>query len=85
LVSERDIVESIASGSDPDLTSAESAMTSSLASAHPDEPMLVAAGRMLENQVRHLPVVDGDTVIGMVSARDVLAALVEEASATGTP
>jgi CBS domain-containing protein len=84
LVSERDVVQAIASGADPDRTSAESVMTSSLALAHPDEPVLTAARRMLENEIRHLPVVEDDTVIGVISARDVLEALVDEIGTTST-
>jgi CBS domain-containing protein len=84
LVSERDVVQAVASGADPDRTSAESVMTSYLASAHPDELVLTAARRMLENEIRHLPVVEGDTVIGVISARDVLEALVDEAGATSS-
>src|SRR5690348_15816225 len=77
IISERDIVEWIADGSDPDTACAEDLMTAELASVRPDESIRTAALRMLENEVRHLPVVDGDTVIGVISMRDALQALLE--------
>ena len=39
--------------------------------------MLVVATRMLENEIRHMPVVEDGVVIGMVSERDLLRALVD--------
>jgi len=75
LVSERDIVRALAEGADPDTATAGDVMTADLASASPDESISVAAARMLESEIRHLPVVDGDRVVGVVSMRDVLEAL----------
>jgi CBS domain-containing protein len=75
LVSERDIVQAIADGSDVDRTHAEDVMTDDLASARLDEPIRDAAMRMIENDVRHLPVLDGEDVVGVISLRDVLEAL----------
>jgi CBS domain-containing protein len=77
MVSERDIVEWLAGGSDPDHAHAEDLMTAELASVRPDESIRTAALRMLDNDVRHLPVVDGDTVIGVISMRDALHALLD--------
>ena len=77
LVSERDLTQAIADGADPDTTRVEEIMTSELAATRPDEAIRDAARRMLDNEVRHLPVVDGDVVIGVISMRDVLEALVD--------
>ena len=35
-----------------------------------DEPLTEAYQRMQENQVRHLPVTDGDQLVGILSARE---------------
>jgi len=78
LVSERDIVRAVAGGADPDRGRAEDVMTIDLACVRPDEPVLSAARRMLENEIRHLPVMEDDTVIGVISARDALQLVVDE-------
>ena len=40
----------------------------------PDVPIEVATARMVEGGIRHLPVIDGERLVGMVSIRDLLAA-----------
>jgi signal-transduction protein with cAMP-binding, CBS, and nucleotidyltransferase domain len=76
LVSERDLVAALAAGVDPDACRAADIMTEDLASATPDETILEVGLRMLDNEIRHLPIVEDDVVVGVASARDVLAALV---------
>jgi CBS domain-containing protein len=39
-----------------------------------------AAAEMLETEVRHLPVGEGDQVMGMISLRDLLTVVVENPS-----
>jgi signal-transduction protein with cAMP-binding, CBS, and nucleotidyltransferase domain len=41
--------------------------------AHPETRALNGLQLMAENQIRHLPVVDGGNVVGIVSLRDFLA------------
>ena len=76
LVSERDVVAALAEGVDPDESRAADIMTEDLASATPDETILEVGLRMVDNEIRHLPILEDDVVVGVVSARDVLAALV---------
>ena len=78
VVSERDIVQALADGLDPDTARAEDVMTMDLACAAPNELMLTVAARMLDNEIRHLPVTEGGVVVGMVSERDALRVLVDE-------
>ena len=77
VVSERDIVRALADDMDLDATRVEDLMTTDLVCAEPDESVLVVATRMLDNGIRHLPVVEDGVVIGMVSERDLLRALVD--------
>ena len=52
------------------------AMKSALATVHPDEPILEAVARMVERQIRHLPVVDrSGRLVGILSDRDVRTAI----------
>jgi CBS domain-containing protein len=74
LVSERDVVAALADGADPDETWAEDVMTEDLASTTLDESVPAAARRMLANEIRHLPVIDGEEIVGVVSIRDTLEA-----------
>jgi CBS domain-containing protein len=80
VVSERDIVQALADGLDPDQARAADVMTLDLASAAPSEPMLAVAARMLDNEIRHLPMIDDGVVVGVVSERDVLRVLIDELS-----
>ncbi|MEX1009308.1 MAG: CBS domain-containing protein [Acidimicrobiia bacterium] len=77
VVSERDISHAVARGMDPDTTRAADVMTAELADAEPDETILRVATRMMANEVRHLPVNEGEELIGVISERDVLRALVQ--------
>lgn len=80
LVSERDVVAALAEGADPDGTFARDVMTEDLVVAAPGESMLEVARRMIENEVRHVPIVEDEVVVGVVSGRDLLRALVELAT-----
>lgn len=77
LVSERDINRALAVGLHPDTTRASDVMTIDLASARAEETIVQVATRMLANGIRHVPVTDGDALVGVVSERDVLGALVQ--------
>ena len=78
VVSERDIVHALAEGVELDATRAEDLMTRDLVCAAPHESALTVAARMIENEIRHVPVVEDGVVIGMVSERDLLRHLVED-------
>ena len=76
VVSERDVVAALADGADPDEVWAENVMTADLAATTLDEPVVTAARRMLDNEIRHLPVYDGEALVGVVSMRDALDAAI---------
>lgn len=77
LVSERDLIDALADGA-TDLTSRQigEIATFDLIWAGPDDTITSAGAVMVDAQIRHLPVGDGRDVLGIVSARDVLAVLV---------
>ena len=77
VVSERDVAHAVARGMDPDTTPAVDVMTAELAHADPSDTVLRVAARMMANEVRHLPVTDGEELVGVISERDVLRVLVQ--------
>jgi CBS domain-containing protein len=78
VVSERDLARALAEGADPDRMTVEEIMSDELVTVAPTEELFDAVHRMLDAEVRHLPVLDGGAVVGMVSVRDALRVLVEE-------
>jgi len=76
MLSERDVIAAIGSGGDISLIQAGDAFNSDLIWASPDDSIAQAGVLMIEGGVRHLPIGDGRTVLGIVSIRDVLGALV---------
>lgn len=63
-------VERIASELSPPLTVAD-AMTEPAVSVSPTDSLLDAAKLMVDHQIRHLPVVEDNAVVGMLSDRDI--------------
>jgi len=76
LLSERDLVTAFASGGDLGSGQAADVMTADLVTVGIGETITSAGRRMDEAGVRHLPVCDGEIVVGLVVQRDVLAVLI---------
>ena len=72
ILTERDLVRALADGLSNRVTLVEAYMSDSPVGVGADEDSSDVARRMLDLGVRHLPVLDGDQLIGMVSARDLL-------------
>jgi CBS domain-containing protein len=81
LVSERDVLIALASGSDPDDTYVRDVMTEDLAVASPTDRIIDVAFRMLDDEIRHMPIVEDGVVVGLISGRDALRVLAEQARA----
>lgn len=79
ILSERDMTfRVIARGIDPDTTTIDTVMTPNPRTIGPDDTPEDALELMREHSFRHLPVVDRGTVVGMVSIRDLYAAVHSE-------
>ncbi|ABO08089.1 CBS domain-containing protein [Pyrobaculum calidifontis] len=74
IVTERDIVRFLAQEVDLKTPLGQVARKQVI-TASPDEAVVSAAVKMIENNIRHMPVVEGGRVIGVISIRDVLRAL----------
>jgi CBS domain-containing protein len=73
VVSERDIVRAVAEGADLESDRAGDVMALETVSVGADASVAEASRLMVEGGMRHLPVMKGDKVVGVVSMRDVLA------------
>lgn len=71
LVTDRDIVvRNIAHGKDPNHTPVRDVMTTEVKSISPETNISQAAGIMATQQIRRLPVIEDDHLVGMVSLGD---------------
>lgn len=72
ILSERDLVEALANDEDPREASVFDYMTETPKTVDAEDECSVAATEMLSVGCRHLPVMDGGRLAGVVSARDLL-------------
>lgn len=80
ILTERDLVMAAADGADFETSPVREWMTDYPDSFSPEMGVDDAANWMLATGYRHLPVVDGGEVVGMVSIKDVLWAITEPAT-----
>ena len=73
VISERELVDSIAAGRNPDVGTAIMWMRQDFATAVPDMSVERAAELMRESHVRHLPVVENEQLVGVISVSNLLA------------
>jgi CBS domain-containing protein len=79
LVTDRDMaVRAIAKGMDSNSTMVSEVMSTSLIMGEPDMSAEDACELMAEHQIRRLPVVEGNRLVGMVSLADLAIDLEEE-------
>jgi CBS domain-containing protein len=74
ILTERDVLRAAASGEDLSVSQVSAWMSKDPQAATPDMSAEEASQIMLLNGFRHLPVLDGRTVCGVVSIRDLFAA-----------
>jgi len=72
IITERDILDSIATGHDPDVERAAPHLTKDLVFAGPDWTLQEAAAAMVRGGFRHLVVIDAREVVGIISVRDIV-------------
>ncbi|HUZ87934.1 MAG TPA: CBS domain-containing protein [Candidatus Baltobacterales bacterium] len=72
IITERDLVEAAAHGAKPSEALVNDYMSDGAVTVSPDDDISVAATKMFAIGCRHLPVVDGGRLVGMISARDLL-------------
>ena len=72
IVTERDILRSLAAGDDPNAELVRDHLTDNLISASPEWSLEQAAETMIEHGFRHLLVVNGGELCGVLSMRDIV-------------
>jgi CBS domain-containing protein len=78
IITERDLLNAIAAGDDPDVRRVADSATSNIVTVSADASLEQAAEKMIKGGFRHLLVVTNGDAIGIVSMRDLIVALVEQ-------
>ena len=83
VVSERDILNSLGRGEDPDAERVAQHMSDTVISAAPDWSLERAAVEMSRRHIRHLVVVDRGELVGILSMRDIVRCWTSEGATSG--
>jgi CBS domain-containing protein len=82
IMTERDLMRAFARGLRDDAVVSD-CMTADPDTIAPDDTIEHAAVLMIHGGYRHLPVVDGDEVVGVLSIRDLVQVVVEDSAPRG--
>jgi CBS domain-containing protein len=85
IVTERDVLQSIAAGDDPATERVSDHLSSDLTFATPDWSLERAAEAMVRGGFRHLVVTDGGDIAGVLSVRDVVRCWTEDGAICDVP
>jgi CBS domain-containing protein len=85
ILTERDLLQSIAAGQDPDSEPVAQHLTSELVFAAPDWSLEEAAVAMVRGGFRHLVVIDGGETVGVLSVRDVVRCWTDDGAICDVP
>jgi CBS domain-containing protein len=77
IVTERDVLRAIAHGMDPQQVPVKDLMRTDVITVGPQTTLKEAAKLMATKWIRHLPVVEGSRVVGILSQRDLTGVLAE--------
>jgi CBS domain-containing protein len=85
ILTERDILESIGAGQDPDSEAVADHLTPDLVYASPEWSLERAAAEMVRRRFRHLVVVEGGDVRGVLSMRDIVRCWTQDGASCDVP
>ena len=85
IITERDLLLSLGAGQDPDEERVGDHLSAHLTFASPEWSLERAAEAMVKGNFRHLVVVDGSDMIGIVSMRDIVRCWVTEGATSEMP
>jgi CBS domain-containing protein len=85
IVTERDVLQSVAKGQDPAAELVRDHLSPQLTFAAPDWSLEHAAEAMVRGGFRHLVVVDGGALVGVLSMRDIVRCWVADGATSELP
>ena len=85
ILTERDLLDSIGSGQNPDTEKVGDHLSANLTFAAPDWSLERAAEAMVKGGFRHLVIVDGGELVGVLSMRDIVRCWVTEGATSDMP
>jgi CBS domain-containing protein len=85
ILTERDILKSLGAGEDPDVERVEDHLTHDLVFAAPDWSLEEAAAAMVKGHFRHLIVIEGGTILGILSVRDIVRSWTDDGAICEVP
>lgn len=83
IVTERDLLESIGRGQDPDVERVADHMSEGLVAAEPGWSLEHAASEMSTRGIRHLVVIEEGELIGILSIRDIVRCWTADGATSG--
>jgi CBS domain-containing protein len=85
IVTERDILDSLGKGQSPDTEKVSDHLSANLTFAEPEWSLERAAEAMVRGGFRHLVIVDGGDMTGILSMRDIVRCWVEDGATSELP
>ena len=85
ILTERDILDAIGAGQDPDTELVRDHLTADVIYAAPDWSLEEAAVTMVRGRFRHLIVIDGGQMAGILSVRDIVRCWTDDGAITEVP
>ncbi len=85
VITERDILLSVGAGENPDEERVAQHLTSKLTFASPDWSLERAAAAMVRGRFRHLVVVEGSELVGILSMRDIVRCWTQDGATSEMP
>jgi CBS domain-containing protein len=83
IVTERDVLRCVGEGGDPDSELVAAYLTAHVVYAAPDWPLERAAEQMVRGGFRHVIVLDGSQIAGILSMRDIVSLWVRDTAMAG--
>jgi CBS domain-containing protein len=85
IVTERDVLDSLGAGQDPATERVADHLSADLTFAAPDWSLERAAEEMVRGGFRHLVVIDGGELVGILSMRDIVRCWVSDGATSELP